>query len=190
MKKVFYSLWLIVSILSFSSCRSEGSQPNSQDEPVSKLKKIPTPPVEFGATLAQIEEAEIALSSEEIERNDAAGYIKLEYKSKDALCPFRVYLVKKDLSRMTIAGLYSSESQAVWMESNTLYPYFVALFEADGYKYDIRIDNDNKKHHYFVKSIHSEAGEYLECLVQKEVYKDQEYTTYSYRITDTIIGQL
>lgn len=190
MRKIFYSLLLLVGLVGIISCGSDKPQdkPQNTNEPKVKLDRIPQPPVGLGSKQLDIETTEKSLGSTELERSDAAGYIKLEYQTKDAPCPFRTYLVKKSEDRLKILGLYTLSGESVWQESNTLYPYFIGLFEADGYKYDVRIDHDNQKHHYFVKSLGGSSGEYVECLVKKEVYKSKEYTTYSYRITDVIIG--
>lgn len=166
------------------------SIPGTQEPTEEVLTTLPQPAVSLGSSLATLKEKEASLKSELLKEEAFAGYIKLDYKTVAPNCPRRIYLVKQSTDKLAIAGLYLLPVEHVWKEDNMLQPAMITLFEKEGYRYERRVDHDNRSHHYFLKPMSTDEhnSEYIECVVQREKLDDIEYATISMRITDVIAG--
>ncbi|MDY6148672.1 MAG: hypothetical protein SPI35_06635 [Porphyromonas sp.] len=193
------SLLLLVGTLligSSTSCKKKENVKgkeidNPQTNTTDILKELPSLPVAIGSTLFEVEKKESELKSIETKRTDAAGYIMLEYKTTDPKCPLRTHMIKKESDELKISALWTTYQKEVWKEPYILHQEVINLFVKAGYRHDLRVDQDGYKHHYFLKEVTSSDSsmpEYLECLVQKETKNGQEYTSFSFRITDVVAG--
>lgn len=193
-----FLLLLVGALLigNFTSCKKkedvkEKEIDNPQTDTTNVLKELPSLPLAIGSTLFEVEKKESELKSIETKRTDAAGYIMLEYKTTDPKCPIRTHMIKKESDELKISALLTIYQKEVWKEPYVLHQEVINLFVKAGYRYDLRVDQDGYKHHYFLKEVtssNSSMPEYLECLVQAENKNGQEYTSFNFRITDVVAG--
>lgn len=190
MKKIFPITAFVALFMALLACNKPVSEPQKEKEnPQNQiiLKAIPKAPIGLGSTLTQVEEAEQNLGSTLLDKQAAAGFVVLKYKTTDEKMPLRTYLVKEQENNLLIVGLYTLPNEAVWKEENILHQEIIDLFEKEGYIYNCRVDQDNQHHHYFLKPTDTKkASEYIEYLVEQENKEGIVYTTFSVRITDSV----
>lgn len=156
-----------------------------------RLSHLPKLLVPLGTPKKEVVEKEKGASSKLLVEDEAAGYLKLEFKTKEEekLLLYRTYLLKTKEDELRIAALWIDNTEGIWKGKKRLADYFIKLFEDAGYFYRERVDQDGFYMHFFYKEVTTAADPspiYEECKVDIEKRDGHDYTTMSFRKVDYI----
>lgn len=173
--------------------RGESEDENNQDGDSSSVFSFTERPetlVKLGATLQEVKETEEKAGSIIREEQDAAGYISLIYQTTDEHMPARIYILKKNEDKVKITSVMIVPNEAVWGEDGKPLASFVKMFEADGFRLRVLVDQNGTEIFTFVKEDFDGENEHIEALLEvngpNNRYTDMACTGISYRRTTVV----